>query len=82
MQNYPNPFNPNTNIEYSILKTANVKLSVFDIKGKLVKILVNEDQQAGTYRIDFHADEFSSGIYIYKIETNEFINVKKMILLK
>jgi hypothetical protein len=61
-QNYPNPFNPNTIIKYSLLKQSHVTLSVFDVLGRRVKLLVNEIQQAGNYRITFNAQRFASGI--------------------
>ncbi len=81
-QNYPNPFNPVTQIEYSLLNSDNVKISVYDISGKFISTLVNEFQNYGTYKIDFDGSSLSSGIYIYKIETKNFIESKKMILLK
>jgi hypothetical protein len=81
-QNYPNPFNPTTQIEYSLLKSSDVKLTVYDVTGKVIKNLVNEYQAYGTYRIDFDGVGLSSGIYIYKIESAEFTDTKKMILIK
>ncbi len=82
LQNYPNPFNPVTTIEYSIMKAVNVKLSVFDLNGRIVRILVNEKQSQGTYQEYFDGSELSSGVYIYKLETDEFSDTKKMVLLK
>ena len=82
LQNYPNPFNPVTSIEYSLLRSVNVKLTVFDINGRVVKILVNQRQGQGTYRESFDGSNVSSGIYIYKLETDEFTDTKKMILMK
>ncbi len=81
-QNYPNPFNPTTTIEYSLLKSSNVRLTVFDVNGKIIKVLVNKKQNGGTYEIDFSGTDLASGLYIYKFETEEFNDVKKMILLK
>jgi hypothetical protein len=81
-QNYPNPFNPNTTIKYSLLKQSHVTLSVFDILGRRVKLLVNEIQQAGNYRINFNAQRFASGIYYYQIQSNDFVQIKKMVILK
>ncbi len=81
-QNYPNPFNPGTEIEYSLLKPSNVKLSIYDISGKLIQTLVNEFETTGTYKVQFDGTNFASGIYIYKVETDEFTDTKKMILLK
>ncbi len=81
-QNYPNPFNPVTNIKFSIPKQGNVKLVVFDITGRQVAELVNEQLSAGSYNFDFNASGLSSGAYFYKLVTNEFTDVKKMILVK
>lgn len=81
-QNYPNPFNPVTQIEYSLMKTGSVILNVYDINGKLVKNIVNENQSFGTYSYDFDGSGLSSGIYIYEIVTADFYDTKKMILLK
>jgi subtilisin-like proprotein convertase family protein len=81
-QNYPNPFNPKTNVRIQMPKSGFVKLAVFDITGKEIAILVNEELNAGTYNIDFDASHLSSGTYFYKLETNGFSDVKKMILIK
>ena len=81
-QNYPNPFNPSTTIEYSIIESGIVKLQVYNNIGEKVATLVNDYKEAGIYRVDFDASELSSGIYYYRIDTGNFISVKKMILLK
>ena len=81
-QNYPNPFNPSTNISYSISKSSRVVLSVYDVLGNLVTTLVNENQEIGSYTINFNAGELSSGIYYYKLQVGDFVAVKKMLLLK
>lgn len=81
-QNYPNPFNPETNIKFYISQSGNVKLYVFDITGKEVESLVNEKLSAGSYTYKFKAANLTSGTYFYKIETNNFIETKKMILIK
>jgi len=81
-QNYPNPFNPVTKIKFNIPKSGNVKLVVYDILGKEVESIVNENLDAGYYSFDFDASGLSSGVYIYKIETEGFTDVKKMILVK
>ena len=81
-QNFPNPFNPSTQIEYFLLQSGKVNLSIFDAAGKLVKTLVNETQEFGTYRYEFDASNLSSGIYIYTLKTDNFADTKKMILLK
>ncbi len=81
-QNYPNPFNPSTKILYKLKKAGNVKLQVYDILGNLVENLVNDYQNPGTYEVTFDADHLTSGMYFYKIEVNNFTQIKKMILLK
>ena len=81
-QNYPNPFNPSTKIEFSIPKTGYVKLRVFDIQGKEVSSLVNEILKPGIYIVDFIPITLSSGMYFYKLESDNFSSVKKMLLLK
>ncbi len=81
-QNYPNPFNPTTNIKLQIPKAGNVKITVFDVTGKEVAILVNENLSAGEYKVDFNATGLTSGVYFYRIETVSFTDVKKMMLIK
>jgi len=81
-QNFPNPFNPSTEIKFEISKKAQVKISVFDILGKEISKLVNKEFNQGTYTIEFKGDNLASGIYFYKIEVNEFTQMKKMILMK
>lgn len=81
-QNYPNPFNPVTNINFNIPKSGFVKLTVFDITGKEIAKLVNSQLAAGTYNADFNASSLSSGVYFYKLETEGFTDIKKMILVK
>ncbi len=81
-QNYPNPFNPTTTIKYSIPKTSNVELKVFDILGSEVAELVNEEKPAGNYTVNFNASRLPSGIYFYRIEAGKFTTTKKLILLK
>jgi thiol-disulfide isomerase/thioredoxin len=81
-QNYPNPFNPSTTITYSLANEEHVSLKVFDIMGREVAELVNEDQTAGTYSLDFDASSLASGMYFYKISAGNFVSTKKMVLLK
>ncbi len=81
-QNYPNPFNPTTEINYSITKSGLVTLKVFNILGQEVATLVNQIQKAGTYKVDFNATSLASGVYLYRIESNNFTQTKKMILMK
>lgn len=81
-QNYPNPFNPVTNIRFDILKSSYVSLSVMDITGKVVEILINQNLSPGTYNYDWDAEKYSSGVYFYKLETDGFSETKKMVLIK
>jgi Secretion system C-terminal sorting domain/PQQ-like domain len=81
-QNYPNPFNPSTTISYSIKEKGMTTLKVFDILGNEVSTVVNEEQQAGNYKVEFNASYFASGIYFYSLKAGDFISTKKMILLK
>jgi hypothetical protein len=81
-QNYPNPFNPSTSIRYSLNKSGFVKISVYDISGRVVQTLVEENQSAGNYEVTFDAADNASGIYFYRIETENFTETKKMSLLK
>ena len=82
MQNYPNPFNPNTKILYQVPKTSNVKITVYDIRGKLIKTLVNEIMNAGKYKVTFDGSALSSGVYLYVMTAGDFKTTKRMILLK
>lgn len=81
-QNYPNPFNPATNIKYSIIKNGLVVLKVFDNLGRNIATLVNEKQNAGTYEINFNAGNLPSGIYFYKLQSGDFTDTKKMLVVK
>jgi hypothetical protein len=81
-QNYPNPFNPTTTIQYAIPKDEFVKLTVYDITGKVVKELVNGHKAAGKYSVEFNASSYSSGIYYYKLEAGQYKRKKKMMLVK
>ncbi|MBI5402176.1 MAG: T9SS type A sorting domain-containing protein [Ignavibacteriae bacterium] len=81
-QNYPNPFNPTTSIKFSIPKSGFVSLKVYDILGRQVADLVNQVKSSGTYIVDFDASTLTSGMYFYKFEANDFVSVKKMVLIK
>ena len=81
-QNYPNPFNPNTTIRFSIRESGQVKLTVYNILGQKVNELVNRKMKAGKYEIQFQGGNLASGIYFYRIEAEQFIEARKMILLK
>ena len=81
-QNYPNPFNPTTEINFSLSKEGMTKLSVYNILGQEVKVLLNENMYAGTYSVSFDGSNLTSGIYFYKLQSNNQVQVKKMLLLK
>ncbi|HEX2868560.1 MAG TPA: T9SS type A sorting domain-containing protein [Ignavibacteriales bacterium] len=81
-QNYPNPFNPSTVIKYSIPENSFVSIKVYDILGKEVATLVNEEKSQGSYEVQFDAGKLTSGMYIYQIKANNFVEVKKMIVEK
>lgn len=81
-QNYPNPFNPSTTIEYVIPKQSFVKLIIFDMLGREVSTLVREKKEAGTYSVVWNASPFASGVYFYKLQANDFIQTRKILLIK
>ena len=81
-QNYPNPFNPVTNIKFDIPKSSFVKLVVYDLLGREVAALVNEQLKAGTYEADWNAADFPSGVYFYKMIADGYIETKRMVLIK
>jgi hypothetical protein len=81
-QNYPNPFNPTTVIEYQIPQSSFVSLKAFDALGNEVATLVNEEKSTGIYKVKFDATHLSSGIYFYKLQSGNFIETKKMVLIK
>ena len=80
--NYPNPFNPMTRIDYALPFDSKVSLQIFDILGREVVTLVNDNQRAGYYTVDFNASNLASGIYYYRMMAGDFIAIKKMVLLK
>jgi 5-hydroxyisourate hydrolase-like protein (transthyretin family) len=86
-QNFPNPFNPVTKIKYEIKangksERVKVKLIIYDIAGKELKVLVNQEQNAGIYEVNFDGRELPSGIYFYRFETEDYLETKKMVLVK
>jgi len=81
-QNFPNPFNPTTKINFSIPKEGFVKLKVYDLTGREVAQLINEVKTAGVYSVDFNGVSFASGVYFYKIEAGNFVETKRMMLIK
>ncbi|MBS1492465.1 MAG: T9SS type A sorting domain-containing protein [Bacteroidetes bacterium] len=82
-QNYPNPFNPSTKIEFSLPSNGNVMLKIYDISGKEVARLINNEfRNAGNYTVDFNASTLASGVYFYRLEAGSFIGIKKMMFVK
>jgi ligand-binding sensor domain-containing protein len=81
-QNYPNPFNPVTTITYQIPIEGLVTLKIYDILGKELTTLLNEEKQAGKYSIEFNASRLSSGVYLYELRSNEYKSTKKLLLMK
>jgi hypothetical protein len=81
-QNYPNPFNPSTSIQIALPKEGNVKLTVYNILGEEVAVLANKYMSAGYHKFNFDASKLNSGMYLYKVEANDFVSVKKMLLVK
>lgn len=81
-QNYPNPFNPTTNIRFSIPKSGYVEIKIYDILGKEIATLINDPYLAGEYIVGFNASSLSSGIYFYRITVNDFVDTKKMTVIK
>ncbi|MCB0724202.1 MAG: T9SS type A sorting domain-containing protein [Ignavibacteriae bacterium] len=81
-QNYPNPFNPSTNIKFDIANTGPVKITIYNSLGMQVETLVNENLSPGSYQVNWNASSISSGTYFYRIETDGFVETKKMLLIK
>jgi|GEM_PF-3160953 len=82
LQNYPNPFNPSTIISFEIAKKEIVTLKIFDLTGKEIEILVNSELLPGRYNINFDGSKYSSGVYLYTLEGNDFKETKKMLMVK
>ncbi len=81
-QNYPNPFNPNTIIKFHCPKSGHVSLKIYDVLGNEVEVLASENVSAGSYSVEWNAENYSSGIYFYRFTAGSFTDVKKMTLLK
>ncbi|HCV43335.1 MAG TPA: hypothetical protein DGH68_07610 [Bacteroidetes bacterium] len=81
-QNYPNPFNPSTAIEYSVPQRTSVEIKVFDVLGREVATLLNEEKSAGVFTVRWDASGMASGVYFYQLQAGSFVDVKKLILLK
>jgi Secretion system C-terminal sorting domain len=81
-QNYPNPFNPSTTIRFTVPEREQVSLTVFNLLGQEVKNLFNEEKQKGSYEVSFNASNLPSGIYFYKLQSGNFVETRKMLLMK
>ena len=81
-QNYPNPFNPTTVISYQLAELCHVSLRIYDILGREIALLVDEQKSAGTYSYSWNATNIPSGLYFYRLQAGPFIGTKKLILLK
>lgn len=81
-QNYPNPFNPLTKIHFDVAKYEDVKIAAYDISGKELDIIVNKRMQPGIYEVEWNGEKYSSGIYFYRMQAGDYIETRKMILMK
>ena len=81
-QNYPNPFNPVTKIKYRLPELSKVRLTVYDVLGREIKVLVDQEKPAGTYEIEFDGTNLPTGVYFYRIEAGKYSDTKKLMLLK
>jgi len=81
-QNYPNPFKEKTTIKYCVPEKMKIRLEVFDSRGNKVRTLVDELKEAGTYKVEFNAEDLLSSEYIYKLESRDYFESKKMVLAK
>src|SRR4030095_948330 len=81
-QNYPNPFNPSTVLSYNLKTDENVKLTVYNLVGQSVRVLVDGFQSTGEYEVTFDANDLPAGIYLYKLQVGEYSSVKRMTLVK
>ncbi len=86
-QNYPNPFNPVTSIQFDLTKASFTNITIYDLLGRQIEVLVNSELKPGTYEINWNAEQFTSGVYVYRMEAeeqggNKFVETKKMILIK
>lgn len=81
-QNYPNPFNPSTTIKYEVPRTSDVRLSVFDMLGRKVSVLVNQRRDAGVHEVKFDGSGLSSGVYLFRLQAGGFVQTRKLVLLQ
>jgi len=87
LQNFPNPFNPETKINYQLPKRSYVRITIYNLQGQLIKVLLEQEQPEGYYRLKWNAtnnqgDKLPSGLYLYHMETDGFVEIKKMILMR
>ena len=81
-QNYPNPFNPATTIRYTLPQAGEVTLKIFNLAGQEIATLVNRRQDAGAHTLHWNAEKFPSGVYTHRLQAGEFVETKKMILMR
>jgi hypothetical protein len=81
-QNHPNPFNPSTNIRYEVPRESHVTLRIHNVLGQEVAALVNELRQPGRYQVQWNAENFSSGVYFYRLQAGDFVQTKKLMVVK
>ena len=81
-QNFPNPFNPSTSIKYELPRTLHVNLSVYDMLGRQVLVLVNEKKDAGIHEVHFNATNLASGVYFYRIQAGSYVETRKLCLIR
>ena len=81
-QNYPNPFNPVTHIKYAVPKPSRVRIEIYNILGQRMQTLLNEEKPPGYYVVEFEASSMASGFYIYRMQAEGFIDIRKMIVIK
>lgn len=81
-QNYPNPFNPTTRIVFDLPLGSHVKLAVFDVVGREIATLIDEEQQAGFKSVEFASNRFASGVYFYRLTAGAFVATRKMVVMK
>lgn len=81
-QNYPNLFKPSTNISYDVSKRSHVSIRVYDVFGKLLTTLVDDMKSAGSYNVQFYASNLPSGMYILQMQVDEYVGLRKMMLIK
>ena len=81
-QNYPNPFNPTTMIQYNVPARSTVNLTVYNVIGEAVRVLVDGEKEAGTYSVNFRAQDLPSGVYLYRLQAGSFVQTRKMMLVK